>query len=50
MAIQLRKKIKELRKERNRYKYAYNTLMDCWHELCNDTQVHVDKKLKRVNL
>jgi len=50
MATRLRQQIKELKKERNRYRSGYGLLMDCWHEFCDDTQIHLDKKLKRLDI
>lgn len=50
MATQLRKKIKTLRKERNRYKSGFNIMMEYWDSIHDEEQPYIDKRLKRLNL
>ncbi len=33
-----------------RYRKAHGQLMDYWHEFSPDTQMHLDKKLRRLGL
>ncbi len=39
-----------MKTKREDYKKAYNLLSDYWHEFSDDTQVYLDKELKKVGL